>query len=164
MFTTWKTIKLGTGLSSGSYFYSAIMGAARIGHWADHLLHKPAFWVTVAKSVTEVELVIASVAELGLGGRAPLLDIYSRADELGLDLCPAEVGPQLRLQYRDQSKNERLVIAMEPITDSNGNLGLFVILRNLVFEDDDVLCLDANHGHPDSIWYGGDRFVFLRRK
>jgi hypothetical protein len=155
---TWKTIKLGTGLKTASDFRKKVMEAGmKIGDWANDILGKPAF--TATESVTEVELVIASVAELGFKDGATRKDIYVRAQELGLDLCPPEVGPQLRLQYTDQPKGEWLVIAMEPIADSGGNLYLFNVERV-----DDERWLLAPYGSPGSFWRGFDRFVFLRRK
>ncbi len=155
---TWKTIKLGTGLKSADDFRKEVVEAGmKIGDWANDILGKPAF--TATTSETEVELVVASVAELGFKDGATRKDIYVRAQELGLDLCPPEVGPQLRLQYTDQPKGEWLVIAMEPITDSDGDLNLFHVGHG-----DGVRWLDADYGDPGYFWRGGGRFVFLRRK
>ncbi len=155
---TWKTIKLGTGLKTASDFRKEVMKAGmKISDWANDILGKPAF--TATESVTEVELVVASVAELGFKDGATRKDIYARAKELGLDLCPPEVGPQLRLQYTDQPKDEWLVIAMDPITGSDGFLNLF-----FVEHDDGSRFLRAGRGRPGSFWRGIDRFVFLRRK
>jgi len=48
----------------------------------------------------EVELAIVSVAELGLEAEASSQsEIYARAKRIGFELCPAEVGPRLRLDY-----------------------------------------------------------------
>jgi hypothetical protein len=155
---TWKTIQLGTGLQTADDFRKAVKSAGmKIGDWANDILGKPAF--TATTSETEVELVVASVAELGFKDGATRKDIYVRAQELGLDLCPPEVGPQLRLQYTDQPKGEWLVIAMEPIADSDGFLNLFNVVHV-----DDVRWLNASYGSPFSFWFGHSRFVFLRRK
>ncbi len=155
---TWKTIQLGTGLQTADDFRKAVKSAGmKIGDWANDILGKPAFTATTIE--TEVELVVASVAELGFKDGATRKDIYVRAQELGLDLCPPEVGPQLRLQYTDQPKGEWLVIAMEPITDSDGDLNLFSVAR-----DGGGRWLSANDGYPGHFWHGNFRFVFLRRK
>lgn len=155
---TWKTIQLGTGLQTADDFRKEVVKAGmKISDWANDILGKPAF--TATTSETEVELVVASVAELGFKDGATRKDIYVRAQEFGLDLCPPEVGPQLRLQYTDQPKGEWLVIAMEPITVSDGYLGLFRVRH-----DEDVRWLRAVNGGPDDFWYGSHRFVFLRRK
>lgn len=154
---TWRTIKLGTGLKTADEFRKAIKKAVmRIGDWGNDILGKPAF--TASPEEVEVELVVASVAELGFKDGATRKDIYTRAQELGLDLCPPEVGPQLRLQYKDQPKGEWLIIAMEPISGSDGLLRVF-----RVEHDGGVLWLLGYYGRPGCFW-SGHRFVFVRRK
>ncbi len=156
-FPTFKTIKLGTLKDVAAIRKAIVDAGGHIGDWTNDLLGKDAF--TVATKETEVKLVVASVAELGFKDGAKYSDICQRAKQLGLDLCPAEVGPQLRLQHTDQSNGEQLRIAMEPITDSDGNLGVF-----LVAHADSELYLFSLSGQPDSFWCGSDRFVFIRRK
>lgn len=114
---------------------------------------------TASWTEEEVELVIVAVAELGFKEGATLRDIYERAASLGLGLCPAEVGPQLRLQYKNQPEDEWLRVAMEPITDSGGDLDVFGVGRGHV-----GLWLHGSDGHPDIFWSPGDRWVFVRRK
>ncbi len=156
---TWKKIKLGTGLKDADDFRKALKKAdCNIGDWGNDILGKPAF--TVSPEETEVELVVVSVAELGFKEGATCADIYKRAQELGLDLCPNEVGPQLRLQYKDQPKGEWLLIGMEPITGSDGHLFVFSVGRH----DGGRQWLDGDYGKPDFFWYAGYRWVFLRRK
>jgi hypothetical protein len=156
---TWKKIKLGTGIKNADGFRKALKEAdCDIGYWGNDILGKPAF--TVSPSETKVELVVVSVAELGFKDGATRADIYKRANELGLDLCPNEVGPQLCLQYRDQPKGEWLLIAMEPIIDSDDGLRVFDVKRN----GDGGQWLDGCSGGPDHFWGAGYRWVFLRRK
>ena len=158
VFAIWKTLKLGTGLRTADDFRSALKrGGNRISDWANDILGKPAF--KAATEATEVDMVKVTVAELGFKNGATRRDIYQRAKEFGLELCPAEVGPQLRLQYQDQSLNEWLVIAMEPISDSDGDLSVFVVERL-----GDGRWLHGGRGHPDRSWDSGNQFVFLRRK
>jgi len=91
-FPVWKTIKLGTGLKTADDFREALKdGGFRIGDWANDILGKPAFKAAVEE--TEIDLVVVSVAELGFKKGATREDIYKRAQELGLEVCPSEVGP-----------------------------------------------------------------------
>lgn len=158
-FKTFRTLKLGTGISDGDGFRSALKDAElRIGDLANDILGKPAF--TVSPEAKEVELVVVSVADLGFKNTATRKDIYARANELGLDLCPAEVGPQLRLQYTDQPKGEWLIIGMEPIDISLRQFRIFDVERI----HNDERWLSSDNGDPVHVWHATDRWVFLHRK
>lgn len=159
-FKTLMTIKLGTGLKTADDFRKALVaGGYLISDWANDVIGigKPAF--TAATEETEVELVVVSVTELGFKDGVKRADIYKRAQELGLDLCPAEVGVQLRLQYKDQPKDKWLHIAMEPIPDSGGRLTVFDVGHSGI-----GLWLHCSYGRPGSFWNGLDRWVFVRHK
>ena len=92
------------------------------------ILGRPAFSYSTTK--TEVELVVLSVAQLGVEAEAePLASVYQRARRIGLDLCPAEVGPQLRLDYRTQPLSEALDIAMEPVATYSGDLTVLTMVN-----------------------------------
>lgn len=156
-FKVFKTIKLGTGLKTAYDFRKSFEdNGFAIDDCANDILCKPAF--TVATEETELDLVVISVAELGFKNAAPREEIYARGDERGLDLCPAEVGPQLRLQYKDQPNGE-LFVAMEPITGSIGYLSLFRVERSA-----STLLLSCYSASPACVWGTGTRFVFSRRK
>ena len=158
-FKVWKTIKLGTkGLKTADDFRKAIKSAGmNIGDWGNDILGKPAF--TVSDTEVEVDLVNVSVGELGFKRGAPRKDIIAKALSLGLELCPNEVGPQLRLQYADQPKGEWLLVGMEPIAVSDGSLDVFDVAH-----DDDKRWLHGSLGDPDRVWNAGYRFVFVRSR
>ena len=158
-FNVWKTINLGTGLKTTDDFRKALKGRGfNIGNWANDILGKPAF--TAATEATEIDLVKVTVAELGFKKGARRDQIYERAKELGLELCPSEVGPQLRLQYQDQPNGEWLLIGMEPVADSDGDLNVFGVRRH-----DSGRWLDGHWGGPGHVWDAGYRWLFcLPRK
>ena len=149
-----KTLKLSKGMNAEKYRQLLKKKNMRIGTWADDILGKPDF-IAVKKEI-EVDLVVISVADLGFPEGAPLKDIFARAQEFGLRLCQNQVGPELRDQYEDQPQGEWLIIGMEPITDSDGDLGLFHVGRG-----SGGLWLDTNYDNPDHVWRGGRRFVFV---
>ncbi|HBE90592.1 MAG TPA: hypothetical protein DDW41_05270 [Candidatus Andersenbacteria bacterium] len=154
----WKTIRIGTGIKNGKGFCSELeKDDCRMGSQDRAMLGQKVF--TVATEETKVDLVRLSVADLGFKECARYDAICARAIEMGLELCPAEVGPQLRWQYPDQPLGEWLVIAMEAICDSDGNLRVF-----LVWHNDAGLWLHSEHGWLGSLWFPDDRFVFRARK
>ena len=154
--SAWKTIKLGTGIKDANDFRLAIKNAEmRINDWANDIIGKPEF--TVIARETEVDLVKVTVGDLGFKDGARRDQIYDRAKELGLELCPPEVGPQLRLQYKDQPLNEWILIGMEPIRHSDGDLNVFNVEHR-----GGGLWLDGDFDNPDDVWYADSRWVFVR--
>jgi hypothetical protein len=125
----------------------------KVGDWAKDILKKVKF------KKQEIELVVKTVSKLGLPDGGTLKEIYEKAKEQGLELCPAEVGPALRLVYTDQPKGEWLRIAMEPVTDSDGDLFVFSIEH-----DDDGLWLFGFNGNPGIFCYGNYRWVFMKKE
>jgi hypothetical protein len=120
VFQTWRTTTLGTYKSVDAYRRALDSARIRIGDAADEILGRPVFPYTRTKTV--VELAVLSAAELGVeSDESSLADVYERARRAGLELCPPEVGPQLRLDYRNQPLGEALDIAMEPVATYSGD-------------------------------------------
>ncbi len=83
-------------------------------------------------------------------------EIFSHAEELGLKLCPPELGPHLRLDYSrdDQPIGQSLTIAMKPV---EGNLfTLWHFVENMA----QLGCMD--YTTKDGIW-SDEYFVFCRQ-
>jgi hypothetical protein len=113
----WRTITLG---AVDAYRDALDSAGIKIGDSAGEILGQPAFPYATMK--IDVELVLFSTAELGVeSDETSLSDVYKRARQAGLELCPAEVGPQLRLHYRNQPLGETLDIAMEPVATYSGS-------------------------------------------
>lgn len=132
----WRTIAIGTFTNPIALRNAMSAMGCHVGNSAAEVLARPAF--TLSGKRTDVGLLIVSAAELGFQGEtASLAEIYARAQRLGFGLAPAEIGPQLRLQYLDQPIGEFLIIGMEPIrtwagepvilTVANGGAGLILI-------------------------------------
>ncbi|KKU77499.1 MAG: hypothetical protein UY12_C0031G0007 [Parcubacteria group bacterium GW2011_GWA2_47_8b] len=158
-FKPWRTLKLGTGLQTADNFRQDLKKSGnKISDWANDILGRPAF--KAASEETEVDLYILTTAELtGEKDGGTTAEVFAGAKRLGFEKCPAEVGPQLRIQYPDQPMNERLLIGMEPITDSDGFLYVFCVER-----DGYGQWLYTDCGSAGSVWNGNDRWVFILRK
>ena len=150
----WKTIQLGTHKDASTLLGAMKNEGLKVSDYSKDIMGKPDF--TVASEQTNIQLVLVSVAELGYPKGARRDAIYKRAIQFGLSFVPAEVGPQLRRQNKGQSKGEWHLTAMEPITDSDGCLGVFGV------EHDHLggLWLSTNDGSPGRFWDGCVVWVF----
>lgn len=167
-FEIWKTITVGSGTRTAHDFREAILRNGRtISDDANELLRSIDFSKT--GNETELKLVLVTVSELGFkvldeeGVKAcyKISEIYNRAQKLGLTLCPAEVGPQLCLQYADQPKGEHLTIGMHPVFCSDKLFRHFYVdhYQDGGYETGQVL--HSSYGQPDISYYGDECFVFI---
>ncbi len=154
-----KEIALGTGPKTAQEFEQAMtVKGYQVSSWAKDMMEQSAF--KVSKEEKKIDLVVVSVESLGFPNGAQYSEIQARAQELGLELAPAEVGPQLRLQYEDQPNGKWLCIGMEAITDSGG----FRLIFEVDWDDDGETWLNSRNGNPDYHWFGNDPFVFVRSR
>ena len=153
----WKTITIGgfKGVNAIREAMEAAPCRILVGDDADEILGRPAF--PFIKTPVELDLVVLSVFKLGFSDRASLHDIYDRAVAQGFELCPAEVGPTLRLNYLDQPLGEFLHIAMRPVARYTGELVDFSVGNAGA-----GLILIGGDGHHDLMLSGAERFVFIR--
>jgi hypothetical protein len=153
-FQIWRKIALGTYKGVDAYRRELDSAGIKIGDAADEILGRPAFSYGTMK--TDVELVLVSAADLGVETESSLADVYKRARQVGLELCPAEVGPQLRLDYRNQPRGEALTIAMEPVARYSGEPTILA-LANFVPSG---LLLIGSDGRSELMVSSTFRFVF----
>jgi len=129
-----------------------------VGDSAEQILARPAF--TLASTRTGIDLVVVSAAALGIAGQsASLGDIYTHAEKLGLSLAPAEVGPELRLQYFNQPLGEFLHVGMKPITTWEGEPVIFVVANGGA-----GLILIGQKGSADTLMSTSSTFLFVRSR
>lgn len=111
------------------------------------------------KTREEATLIRLTVGDLGFTGSATTDEIYKRAEDLGLELCPPDTGPNYRLKYKNQPLNEWVRIGMKQIADSGGDPDVFSLARY-----DDGLWLRNVWARPGIEWNPDDEFVFRLRK
>jgi hypothetical protein len=153
-FQIWRTITLGSYRGVDAYRDGLDSAKIKIGDSADEILGRPAF--PYARTKTDVELAVLSAADLGVeSDQASIAEVYQRARQAGLELCPAEVGPQLRLDYRNQPLGEALDIATEPVATYGGELTILTLVNWGT-----GLMLIGRDGRSESMVFRKSRFVF----
>jgi len=117
----WKTIQHGKYIS-----LSQIPSTVKIMDWGAEMLSGYPF----PKTKDLVNLVKISVKDLGFKNGANYIEIYEVATKLGLKLCHPIDAVYLREIYMEQTENERLYLAMEPITDKTGEKDVLSLGHN----------------------------------
>lgn len=151
-----KIVKIGTFKDHVSLWKAMWKSGAEVDFWACDIINN----IKLSKSEQSLSLVIRSVEELGLSKGATCSDICKGGEFHGLDLCPFEVAPQLRLQYPNQPDGEKLYIAVKSVdTYTFGHIHYVFYVSNLLGKR--FLGWIGYSGHSFDI---SDRFVFVLRK
>jgi hypothetical protein len=152
----WLTVKLGT-FKSGQWLLEAMHALGFLfGAWAEKLLSSPDF--IISKQERELDLVELSVGEdLGFKDGALWSKILEKIVEMGYEICPAEVGPLLRMKHDKQVKGELRWVAMQLI-----KAGVYFRVF-CVFHDGDGRWLDArDFTNRDFIMYSNGVVLAVR--
>lgn len=150
----WKTIVIGNHRTAIALRDALVRRNNCIGELAAQMLRLPTFTLSTAHA--SIDLSVVAVSQLGLrSNHVSLAEVHAHAMELGLDLCPPEVGPRLRLQYTDQEVGEYLLIGMKPLPTASGSDAYFVVGNGGA----GVLIIGRSAG-PDLMVASRSRFVF----
>ncbi len=128
-------------------------------HARNMLLNKAEFVPT--KDPEKMTLIRLTIGDLGFKTVATAMQIFKRAEELGLELCPPDTGPYYRLKYRDQPLAEHCHIGMKPITSSDDG---FPSVFRLYHYEDGLWLRHGKAGHDSFTWFPHDKVVFRFRK
>ncbi len=96
------------GLSREDLFARLQECGVSLNAHAQALLAGPMF---VPRAPERVEIVALAVGELGLPDGATLPQVYAAAQALGLDLCPQDAAPYLRLAWLTQPNSTDSVLS-----------------------------------------------------
>jgi hypothetical protein len=133
----------------------------RVHEYAEVILAK----VEMARRGQSVDAVILTVADLGFKEHASYEDICRRAEELGLEPAPAEVGPAMCLAKDSQRDVPDFYVAMKAITYNDPHDSL-VEMPMIFFVKCEGLnkALDADREFSEKAWLRNTRFAFVLSK
>lgn len=137
-----------------------LAGGYSVSNWARKAMVWPAF--TTLSEATTLKLGWITVQNLGFTEEPTMTELFTRIKEVGA-LCPAEVGPHLRLADKDQKRGTRYEIAvLEPTAGltPEGNPNFFCVGR----DGDGERWLDADYPHLDHEMPLDHTIVYVLRK
>ncbi|WP_110927773.1 helicase [Bacillus massiliglaciei] len=163
-----RIVKVG-GNSKSQLIHKLEQSSILMNEYAERLLADEKFTISDIKySLETVEL---PVCYLGFPDGATTNQIYSKAREFCLELCPVELGPYLRLEYLNQPEGN----SGKSLLRNQAPQGSVTIASEILTEDDEfpkgfylrkingVLWLRgycADHMH---VWKPDDHFIFCKK-
>jgi hypothetical protein len=160
-----RTVQVG-GLSKAALLEELRRNAIALNAFAEQLFASERF--TTGASPYVVAMVERTVSALGFPHGATTAALVARAAECGLELCPLELGPHLRLQYRDQPEGH----LGQPARQHQAPSGSITIFSAPLSDDDafpkgfylrriaGVLWLRGYCAGADHIWEPDDQLIF----
>ena len=162
-----RTVRVG-GMSKRELLAELQSNGIQLNEYARILFAHSEF--TTSPVISKIATIELAVANLGYARGATIARIHERATELGLTLCPLELGPHLRLQLLDQPEGHlghppsrhrappgSITVASRQLTNDHDTPKGFYLRRI-----DGVLWLRGYRSAPDDIWSPEDRLVFCR--
>ncbi len=127
---------------------------------AEFLMDSQDFSTTATAESEQADFARLTVKDLFNDSKTHTTDeIYAKAQQLGLELCQSQDGPNYRLHYKDQPNGEWTLIGMKQIADADRYPGVFRLRRV-----DGGLLLDGSWADPGGEWRPGNQFLFRLSK
>lgn len=164
-----RTVDVG-GLTKSQLFHKLQQYSILMNEYAERLLADERF--TTSNTKYNLQTVEITVGDFGFPDGTTTAQIFNRASELGLELCPLELGPYLRLEFLDQPEDYSANLLKRHQAPS----GSITIASKFLTEDDDFpkgfylrrineelwlrgYCADHLH-----VWNPNDHFIFCQTK
>jgi hypothetical protein len=164
-----RIIEIG-GLTKSQLIEKLRQSSIMLNEYGERLLADDRFKTSEIKySLQTVEL---TVGDLGFPDGATTKQIFTKARVLGLQLCPLELGPYLRMEYLDQTEE----YSGDSLQRHQAPSGSITIASEILNEDDDfpkgfylrkingVLWLRGYRADYLHVWNPDDQFVFCHNK
>jgi hypothetical protein len=154
-FQIWKTVRIGARNYIDELEKEGYSLDRHVRSMLENLIH--------SATEAEVDLVRVGLEDLGFERYTYTVPLMQRAQDLGLELCPAEVGPALRLAYVDQPMAKgntdwnNTFIGMKHVWIEGWGLPLIFWLTNN--ESEGVMLQAA--GGSNCEWHSPANFVFV---
>ncbi len=152
--TIWGTIINGAGPKTSQGFQEELVKSAiHYSKSGKGILFQPDFESSISSKSQRVNLCVKKTEDiLGQEGKkGTTQEIYAGIEKIGGYLLTPESGPNILLQLRHQIKDKWILVAMNPIENSNGVLGIF----RLGWDVTDRLWLEDLYDSPNHGWYQG---------
>jgi hypothetical protein len=119
-----------------------------------------------------LQTVELTVRDLGFRDGGTINQIFAMANDVGLNLCPVELGPYLRLQYVDQREGN----SGTEFQKNQAPSGSITIASKILCEDDNFpkgfyirkingdLWLRGYIADDTHVWNPEDRFIFVLKE
>lgn len=163
-----KTIEFG-GLTKWQLIQKLQEHSISMNQYGEKLLSDDKFTTSETKSC--LKIVQLAVRDFGFPDGATLPQLIKQANELGLDLCPLEIGPYLRLEYLDHQEGN----SGDSLQQNQAPSGSITIASEIVSDDDDfpkgfylrridgVLWLRGYLADDLHVWNPDDQFIFSKK-
>lgn len=164
-----RTVEVG-GLTKSQLIQKFQQESILMNESAERLFADDKF--TASDTKCNLQTVELTVRDLGFPDGSTMGEIFTKAKELGLKLCPLELGPYLRLAYLDQPEGSlgnhlrrhqapfgSITIASEILTEDHDFPKGFYLRRI-----DGVLWLRGYRADNLHVWNPDDHFIFCQSK
>lgn len=129
-FRTWKTVVLGRQASAAAYKEALASAGHRVIPNAGCRIILDIQNFIVSPTEKSVNLVLVTHEDLGIDKDSEYLEVCQAAADRGLELCPMEVGPALRLQFKQRAGDFVVMGMLDAADEFDCTLSFFLIKPN----------------------------------